>query len=350
MKRALITGITGQDGSYLAELLLDKGYEVYGIIRRKSKVDYGNIEHLRDKVNLIYGDMCDISSLINAVKISQPDEVYNLAAQSFVAVSWDQPIATADINAIGVLNMLEALRIVKPNAKFYQASTSEMFGKVQEIPQNEKTPLYPRSPYGIAKLYAHWITKNYRESYNMFTCCGILFNHESERRGKEFVTRKITDCVAKIKFGLQDYMELGNIDAKRDWGHSEDYVRAMWLMLQQENPDDYVIATGETHTVREFVETAFKYASIDIKWVGSGIDEQAINRKNNKVVVKINKKYYRPADVELLLGDPSKAKNNLHWKPEIKFTDLVKRMTISDIENVKSTMINNGLNEVAVTK
>lgn len=350
MKKALITGITGQDGSYLTELLLSKGYEVYGILRRKSKLNYGNIEHLKDKVNLIYGDMCDIASLINAVKISQPNEIYNLAAQSFVAVSWDQPIVTADINAIGVLNLLEAIRHVKPDAKFYQASTSEMFGKVQEVPQNEETQFYPRSPYGIAKLYAHWITRNYRESYNMFTCCGILFNHESERRGKEFVTRKISNSVARIKFGLQDFMELGNLDAKRDWGHSKDYVKAMWLMLQQNIPDDYVIATGETHTVREFVELSFKFAGIDIRWTGSGINEKGIDNKTGKVVVKINKKYYRPADVELLLGDPRKAKNNLGWKPEIKFDELVYKMTNSDIEIIKNEMLNKRLSEVAVTK
>ena len=244
MKRALITGITGQDGSYLAELLLEKGYEVYGVMRRKSVIDYGNAAHIRDKINFIYADMTDVVSLISAMRISQADEVYNLAAQSFVATSWEQPIITADIDAVGVTHILEAIRIVKPECRYYQASTSEMFGLVQETPQSETTPFYPRSPYGVAKLYGHWITKNYRESYNMFACSGILFNHEGERRGKEFVTRKITDAAARIKLGLQDCVELGNMDAKRDWGHAQDYVRAMWLMLQQPEPDDYVVATG----------------------------------------------------------------------------------------------------------
>ena len=266
MKHALITGVTGQDGSYLAELLLEKGYEVYGIMRRKSVVDYGNVTHLKDKIHFIYADMTDIVSLISAMKISQADEVYNLAAQSFVATSWEQPLATADIDALGVTNLLEAIRIVKPTARFYQASTSEMFGLVQAIPQDEKTPFYPRSPYGVAKLYGHWITKNYRESFGLFTCSGILFNHESERRGKEFVTRKITDAAARISLGIQEYVELGNLDAKRDWGHSKDYVRAMWLMLQQDKPDDYVVATGETRTVREFVECAFRAVGIDVEW------------------------------------------------------------------------------------
>ena len=264
MKNALITGITGQDGSYLAELLLEKGYNVYGIWRRKATVDYGNIAHLKDKVHLIYADMTDPVSLISALKISQADEVYNLAAQSFVATSWDTPLGTADIDALGVTNMLEAIRIVKPSARFYQASTSEMFGLVQAIPQCETTPFYPRSPYGVAKLYGHWITKNYRESYDMYACSGILFNHESERRGKEFVTRKITDAVARIKLGVQDHLELGNMDSKRDWGHSKDYVYAMWLMLQQDKPGDYVLATNETHTVREFVEAAFKELGIEL--------------------------------------------------------------------------------------
>ena len=264
MKRALITGITGQDGSYLAELLLEKGYEVYGIMRRKSVVDYGNVEHIKDKLNFIYADMTDVVSLIRAMRISQADEIYNLAAQSFVATSWEQPLATADIDALGVTNMLEAIRTVKPEARFYQASTSEMFGLVQEMPQKETTPFYPRSPYGVAKVYGHWITKNYRESYDLYACSGILFNHESERRGLEFVTRKITDAVARIKLGVQDHVELGNMDSKRDWGHSKDYVHAMWLMLQQDKPDDYVVATGETRTVRGFVELAFGHVGIDV--------------------------------------------------------------------------------------
>lgn len=335
MKRALITGITGQDGSYLAELLLEKGYEVYGIWRRKSVVDYGNVEHIKDKIHFIYADMTDVVSLITAMKISQADEVYNLAAQSFVATSWEQPLATADIDAVGVTNMLEAIRIVKPTARFYQASTSEMFGLVQEMPQKETTPFYPRSPYGVAKLYGHWITKNYRESYDMYACSGILFNHESERRGKEFVTRKITHAAARIKFGCQDCLELGNMDSKRDWGHSQDYVYAMWLMLQQDKPDDYVIATNETRTVREFVDIAFRQVGIDLEWKGSGIDEIAVDKKTGKTVVKVNPKFFRPAEVDVLLGDPAKAESKLGWKRNVSFEDLVTRMVKNDMAIVE---------------
>ncbi len=334
IKRALITGITGQDGSYLAELLLEKGYEVYGIMRRKSVVDYGNVEHIKDKIHFIYADMTDPISLINAMKISKVDEIYNLAAQSFVGTSWEQPLATADIDALGVTNILEAIRLVKPEARFYQASTSEMFGLVQEMPQSEKTPFYPRSPYGVAKLYGHWITKNYRESYNLYACSGILFNHESERRGKEFVTRKITNAAARIKQGVQEYLELGNLDSKRDWGHSKDYVRAMWLMLQQETPDDYVIATNETRTVREFVETAFSHVGITIEWKGTGVDEIGIDKATGKTIIKINPQYFRPAEVDVLLGNPAKAEKNLNWKREISFTELVKRMVDHDMELV----------------
>lgn len=334
MKKALITGITGQDGSYLAELLLENGYEVYGIMRRKSVVDYGNVVHIKNMINFIYADMTDVVSLISAMKISQADEVYNLAAQSFVATSWEQPIATADIDAVGVTNMLEAIRIVKPEARFYQASTSEMFGLVQEIPQKETTPFYPRSPYGVAKLYGHWITKNYRESYNIFACSGILFNHESERRGKEFVTRKITDAVARIKLGAQDHIELGNMDSKRDWGHSKDYVKAMWLMLQQEKPDDYVIATNETRTVREFVETAFNHVGISIEWNGNGVDEIGIDKNTGKTVVKVNPRFFRPAEVDILLGDPTKAEKMLGWEREIPFAQLVERMVKNDMKLV----------------
>lgn len=335
MKRALITGITGQDGSYLSELLLEKGYKVYGLMRRKSVVDYGNVDFIKDKIQFIYADMTDIVSLINAMRISKADEVYNLAAQSFVATSWEQPIATANIDAIGVTNMLEAIRTVNPQARFYQASTSEMFGLVQEIPQTEKTPFYPRSPYGVAKVYGHWITKNYRESYGMFACSGILFNHESERRGKEFVTRKITDAVARIKLGVKDYLELGNMDAKRDWGHSKDYVKAMWLMLQQDTPDDFVIATNETRPVREFVETAFKVAGIQIRWEGEGISEVGINEENGKTVVRVNPQFFRPAEVEILIGNPEKADTTLGWIREISFLELVTRMVHNDIELVK---------------
>ena len=335
MKRALITGITGQDGSYLAELLLEKGYDVYGIWRRKAYVDYGNIEHLKDKVKLIYADMTDPVSLMSAMKISLADEVFNLAAQSFVATSWDTPLGTADIDGIGVTNMLEAIRIVNPEARFYQASTSEMFGKVQAIPQNEETPFYPRSPYGVAKLYGHWITKNYRESYDRFACSGILFNHESERRGLEFVTRKITNSAAKISLGLQDHVELGNLSAKRDWGHSKDYVKAMWLMLQADEPDDYVVATNETRTVREFAERAFAHVGMDIVWEGEGVDEKGIDKKSGKTVVTVNPKFFRPAEVELLIGDPTKAETKLGWKREISFDELVERMVKNDIALVK---------------
>ena len=340
MKNALITGITGQDGSYLAELLLEKGYNVYGIMRRKSVADYGNVEHIKDRINFIYADMTDIVSLINAMRTSQADEVYNLAAQSFVGTSWEQPIATAEIDAVGVTNMLEAIKIVKPEARFYQASTSEMFGLVQEIPQRETTPFYPRSPYGVAKLYGHWITKNYRESFDMYACSGILFNHESERRGKEFVTRKITDAVARIKLGVQDHLELGNMDSKRDWGHSKDYVKAMWLMLQQEVADDYVIATNETRTVREFVEIAFSHVGIEIEWSGVGVDETGKDKSTGNTLVKINPKFFRPAEVDILIGDPAKADKNVGWTREISFSQLVERMVKNDLELVEKELRN----------
>lgn len=338
MKNALITGITGQDGSYLAELLLEKGYNVYGIMRRKSVVDYGNVEHIKDKIHFIYADMQDLVSLISAMRISQADEVYNLAAQSFVATSWDTPIGTAEIDALGVTNMLEAIRAVKPEARFYQASTSEMFGKVQAVPQTEETPFYPRSPYGVAKLYGHWITKNYRESYDMYACSGILFNHESERRGLEFVTRKITNAAAKIKLGLQECVELGNLDAKRDWGHSKDYVRAMWLMLQQEQPDDYVIATNETRTVRDFAKAAFAAAGMDVVFTGEGVNEVGTDQATGKVVVRVNPQFFRPAEVELLIGNPAKAEQKLGWKREINFAELVERMVKNDLELVGKGM------------
>ena len=338
MKRALITGVNGQDGSYLAELLLEKGYKVYGLMRRKSSVDYGNVDHIKDKIEFIYADMADVVSLTNAMRISQADEVYNLAAQSFVGTSWEQPVATAEIDGIGALNMLEAIRMIKPNAKFYQASTSEMYGLVQAIPQNEDTPFYPRSPYGVAKLYGHWITKNYRESYDMYACSGILFNHESERRGKEFVTRKITDAVARIKFGVQEVLELGNLDAKRDWGHAKDYVRAMWLMLQQDEADDYVIATNETRTVREFVERTFMYAGIEIMWEGSEVNEIGKDKATGKTLVKINPDFFRPAEVDILIGDPIKAETKLGWKREIPFVELVERMIKNDLMLVEKEL------------
>ncbi len=335
MKNALITGITGQDGSYLAELLLEKGYNVYGIMRRKSVVDYGNVAHIKDKIHFIYADMTDEISLMNAMRISDADEVYNLAAQSFVATSWEQPIATADIDALGVTNMLEAIRMIKPSCRFYQASTSEMFGLVQAVPQDEATPFYPRSPYGVAKLYGHWITKNYRESYGLFACSGILFNHESERRGLEFVTRKITDAVARIQHGLQECVELGNLSAKRDWGHSKDYVRAMWLMLQQDTPDDYVIATNETRTIREFAEIAFRHINVELEWRGEGKDEVGVDKATGTVRVRVNPQFFRPAEVQLLLGNPAKAEQKLGWEREISFDQLVSRMVDNDMALVE---------------
>lgn len=331
-KSAFITGITGQDGSYLAELLLEKGYDVYGLVRRKSKLDFNNAEHLKGKVEFLFGDMTDQASLLRALEISKPDEVYNLAAQSFVTTSWETPLSTADINAMGVTNLLESIRLVKPDTRFYQASTSEMFGKVQAVPQTETTPFYPRSPYGVSKLYGHWITKNYRESYGMFACSGILFNHESERRGAEFVTRKITISVAKINAGLQDVLELGNLDASRDWGHSADYVRAMWLMLEQPTADDFVIASGETHSVRDFVKLAFAAAGMELEFRGSGVEEYAVLKGTEKVLVRVNPKFFRPAEVDCLIGDASKAKEKLGWTPQISYQELVNRMVQNDLK------------------
>jgi len=315
MKKALITGITGQDGSYLAEFLLSKGYEVYGMYRRTSVDVFERIGDIKDKITLVQGDLTDVSSMTRILKEIKPDEIYNLAAQSFVPASWTQPISTGDITAIGVTRLLESIRLADPKIKFYQASSSEMFGKAQETPQTEDTPFYPRSPYGVAKVYAYWITKNYRESYGLYASNGILFNHESPRRGKQFVTRKITHSVAKIKLGLQEYFELGNLDAKRDWGFAGDYVEAMWLMLQQTQPDDFVIATGEEHSVREFTEEAFKVAGMEISWEGSGLNE--VGKVDGKTVVKVNTKFHRPAEVESLLGDSAKAKKYLdgHQKP-----------------------------------
>ncbi len=337
MKKALISGITGQDGSYLSELLLSEGYEVYGLIRRKAKEDFGNVEHLKEQIHFIYGDVSDLASLILALRESNPDEVYNLAAQSFVKASWDSPLSTAEINALGVTNFLEAIRQVNPKIHFYQASTSEMFGKVQAIPQNEKTPFYPRSPYGVAKLYGHWITINYRESYGLFACSGILFNHESERRGLEFVTRKITHAIAKMVVnGDKTPIELGNLNAKRDWGHSKDYVKAMHLMLLQDKPDDYVIASGETHSVREFALEAFKCAGIEIEFKGENENEIGINKATGEIVIKVNPKFYRPAEVELLIGDAQKAERALNWHREIDFKTLVKLMVENDINLLKN--------------
>jgi GDPmannose 4,6-dehydratase len=333
MKKALITGITGQDGAYLTEFLLDKGYEVYGLYRRSSTPNFWRLDALgvTQKVKLVEGDLLDQTSLIKAVEKSEPDEVYNLAAQSFVASSWKEPLYTSEVTGLGVLKVLEAIKNVNPKIKFYQASSSEMFGEVQEIPQKETTPFYPRSPYGVAKVFGYWTTVNYRESYNMFTCNGILFNHESPLRGEEFVTRKVTKGIAEIKKGLRDYIELGNLDSKRDWGYAGDYVEAMWLMLQQGKPDDYVIATGETHTVREFVELAFKEAGIDIVWKGIGLAEVGYDKNSGKTLVKVSEQFYRPAEVEILIGDPSKAKKTLGWQPKVSFRGLIKLMVEADL-------------------
>lgn len=333
MKRALITGITGQDGAYLAKFLIKKGYKVFGLKRRTSSSNLWRLKYLNilEEIEIIEGDLLDISSLESAIKQTDPHEVYNLAAQSFVALSWSQPVYTAEVTGIGVLRVLEAIKRINPKIKFYQASSSEMFGKVREIPQREATPFYPRSPYGVSKVFGYWITVNYRESYGMFACNGILFNHESPLRGLEFVTRKISMGVAKIKKGLIDYIELGNLDSKRDWGFAGDYVEAMWLMLQQEEPDDYVVATGETHTVREFVELAFKEVGIEIVWKGKGLNEQGIDARTGKVLVKVNPKFFRPAEVDLLVGDSTKARKKLGWKPKIKFNELVKIMIQEDL-------------------
>lgn len=339
-KIALITGITGQDGSYLAEFLLDKGYEVHGIIRRSSSFATGRIDHNFHKLNLHYGDLADATCASKIIQKIQPDEVYNLAAQSHVRVSFDMPEYTSDIDALGTLRLLEALKNYKHDAKFYQASSSEMFGMVQEVPQTEKTPFYPRSPYGCAKLYSHWITKNYRESYDMFTCSGILFNHESPRRGETFVTKKITRALARIKLNKQDKLKLGNLYAKRDWGYAKDYIEAMWLMLQHSKPDDFVIATNETYSVKNFVEESAKVLGIDLIWRGKGDDEKGIDKKTGKVIVEIDKRYFRPAEVDLLIGNPAKAKKVLGWKPKTSFKELVKIMTEHDYEQEKSNAKN----------
>lgn len=348
MRKALITGITGQDGSYLAEFLLSKGYEVHGIIRRSSSFNTGRIEHLyldewvRDMhqnrlVNLHYGDMTDSSSLIRIIGDVKPDEIYNLAAQSHVKVSFDVPEYTADTDAVGTLRLLEAVRILgmEKSVRIYQASTSELYGKVQEVPQRETTPFYPRSPYAVAKLYAYWIMKNYRESYGMYTANGILFNHESERRGETFVTRKITLAVARIAAGLQDKLYLGNLNARRDWGYARDYVECMWLILQQEQPDDFVIATGEYHTVREFATLAFARTGINIRWEGEGPNEKGIDTATGRVLVEVDPRFYRPAEVEQLLGDPTKARTQLGWNPrKTSFEELVNLMVDADMKYI----------------
>jgi GDPmannose 4,6-dehydratase len=342
MKKALITGITGQDGSYLAELLLEKGYQVHGLIRRSSTFNTDRIDHLyKDphtngvRLFLHYGDLSDASNLSRLIEKISPDEIYHLGAQSHVRVSFDIPEYTGDVTGLGTLRILDAIRESGIRTKFYQASSSEMFGKVQAVPQDEETPFYPRSPYGCAKVYSYWITKNYRESYNLFACNGILFNHESPRRGETFVTRKITRGMARIKLGLDQKLYLGNLEAKRDWGYAKDYVEAMWLMLQADKPDDYVVATNETHTVREFVEETAQNLNMEIVWEGKGISERGIDKNTGKVIIEIDPKYFRPAEVDLLIGDYSKAKKILKWEPQTRFCELVKLMTEADFEDQK---------------
>ena len=344
MKKALITGITGQDGAYLSEFLLKKGYEVHGIKRRSSSFNTQRIDHLyqdphveKKSFTLHYGDLTDTSNLIRIIQHVRPNEIYNLGAQSHVQVSFEVPEYTADSDGIGTLRLLEAIRILdmEKSVRFYQASTSELFGKVQEIPQKETTPFYPRSPYAVAKLYAYWITVNYRESYGMYACNGILFNHESPLRGETFVTRKVTRAASRISLGLQDKLYMGNIDAKRDWGFAGDYVELMWLTLQQNEPDDYVMATGITTTVRDFITMAFKEAGIDLSWKGRGVEEKGINNADGKVLIEIDPRYFRPAEVELLIGDPTKAKTKLGWEPKVKLPELIKMMVKYDIELAK---------------
>ena len=326
--KALITGITGQDGSYLAELLLEKGYEVHGIVRRSSLINTHRIDHIYDRINLHYGDMTDAGNLISLIQKIQPNEVYNLAAMSHVKVSFEMPEYVGEVDALGTLRLLEAIRLLDHPCKFYQASTSELYGLVQEVPQRETTPFYPRSPYGVAKLYSYWIVRNYREAYGIHASNGILFNHESPRRGETFVTRKITRGLSQISCGLQDVLELGNLDAQRDWGHAKDYVRGMWMITQHETPDDFVLATGEMRSVREFVDEASRYFGLKIEWQGEGLDEIGVDKYSGKTVVKVNPKYYRPTEVEQLLGDATKAKEVLGWEPEIDFQSLVEDMCI----------------------
>ena len=348
MKKALITGVTGQDGAYLAEFLLQKGYQVHGIKRRSSSFNTARVDHLykdpheKDvKFFMHYGDLTDATNLIRIIQEVQPDEIYNLAAQSHVKVSFETPEYTANSDALGTLRLLEAIRILslEKKTRFYQASTSELYGKAKEIPQNENTPFYPRSPYAAAKLYAYWITVNYREAYGIFACNGILFNHESPVRGETFVTRKITRAVARIKLGLQDTLYLGNLDAKRDWGYAGDYVKAMWLILQQNEPDDYVIATGESHSVREFAEKAFKEVGIEIRWQGQGADEVGIDKKTGKVLIRIDPRYFRPTEVEYLQGDSTKAMRKLGWKPKASFDELVKAMVREDLKEAEKDQL-----------
>ena len=330
MKVALITGITGQDGSYLAELLIEKGYEVHGIVRRASLINTHRIDPFFNKIKLHYGDLTDATNIIGVIQKVQPDEIYNLGAQSHVKVSFETPEYTGQVDGLGTLRVLEAVRLLgmEKKTRIYQASTSEMFGKVQEVPQKETTPFYPRSPYGCAKLYAYWTTKNYREAYDMYACSGILFNHESPRRGETFVTRKITIGLSRISVGLQDVLELGNLNAKRDWGHSKDFVEAMWLMLQQDGPDDYVIATGEQYSVKQFIEEAAPFFGFNIIWKGKGLNEIGVDKNSGKTIIKVSDRYFRPTEVESLLGDATKAKEKLGWEPKISFKKLVEDMCI----------------------
>lgn len=339
MKKACLFGITGQDGSYLAELLLEKGYEVHGMIRRSSSFNTNRIEHIYDKLHLHYGDITDILSIQQILKKSNPDEVYILSAQSHVAVSFNQPLYTGQVDALGVLNVLESCKLICPNVKIYNAATSELYGKVLSVPQNENTQFNPQSPYAIAKQYAFNICKNYREAYNMFICNGILFNHESERRGSTFVTKKITEALVKIKNGKQKVLKLGNLNSKRDWGYAPDYVYGMWLMLQQDKPDDFILATNETHTIREFIEEAAHYVDMEIIWKGEGVNEKGIDKNTGHVIIEIDTKYFRPAEVDILLGDPTKAKNILGWEPKVKFKDLVKKMMLNDIKTGGTSLI-----------
>lgn len=345
MKKALITGITGQDGSYLAELLLEKGYEVHGLIRRASTFNTERIEHLYQdphqkgvKLYLHYGDLSDSSNVSRLLEKIKPEEIYHLGAQSHVRVSFDMPEYTGDVTGLGTLRILDAIREAGIKTKFYQASSSEMFGLVQEVPQKETTPFYPRSPYGCAKVYAYWITKNYRESYSLFACNGILFNHESPRRGETFVTRKISRGLARVFLGLEDALYLGNLDAKRDWGYAKDYVEGMWRMLQQDKPDDYILATNEAHTVREFVEETCRHLGIDLAWQGSEREERGLDTKTGKAIIKIDPKYFRPAEVDLLIGDNTKAREVLGWEPKVKFKELVKIMIEADLEKTKQSV------------
>ena len=339
MRRAIVTGITGQDGAYLAELLLEKGYKVFGAYRHTSAPNFWRIEELgikdHERLELVGYDLTDFSSIMRLIQQTEPQEIYNLAAQSFVGLSFEQPLTTAEINATGPLHFLEAIRMINPEIRYYQASTSEMFGKVQAVPQTENTPFYPRSPYGVAKLFAHWMTVNYRESYNLYACSGILFNHESKLRGKEFVTRKISDGVARIKHNVQTHIELGNMNAKRDWGHAKDYVEGMWRMMQQDTADSYILSTGRTETVRDFVKMAFAAADIDVAFAGQGEDELAYEVGSGRVLVRVNPQFYRPAEVDLLIGDPSKAREKLGWESRTNLEELCRGMVHADITRVR---------------